>query len=106
MVMAHERCMGASSVTHRAGVGADLGRLRTGTALSDLRALLRPRDPLSPGMAAVATAVTAVGAIVLVGWAFDWMPLKTLLLSSSATMKPNTALSFLLLGVGLRILGS
>lgn len=74
-----------------------------GGALSDLRALLRTRDPLNRPAAAVATGVITLGAAVLMGWAFDLPPLKHLH-SSFATMKANTALSFIILGAGLRTL--
>lgn len=49
------------------------------------------------------TTAIAVGSIVLVGWAFD-IPLLKSVLPRLATMKANTAVSFLLAGVSLRLL--
>lgn len=47
-----------------------------------------------------ALVVTALGFLVLAGWALDVSTLKSLF-SGSVTMKPNTALSFFLAGAGL-----
>jgi len=49
---------------------------------------------------AAAGAVAVLGALVLVGWAFD-VPLLKAVVSGLTTMKPNTALCFVLAGVGL-----
>jgi PAS domain S-box-containing protein len=48
--------------------------------------------------------VAAIGLLVLVGWSLDYHPL-TSLTPRLAAMKPNTALSFVALGVALWLLG-
>jgi hypothetical protein len=52
-----------------------------------------------PAWAAVAAVVT--GGTVLVGWAFDIGALKSIL-PGWVSMKPNTALAFVLIGIALR----
>ena len=47
--------------------------------------------------------VILVGGLVLFGWAFDLTPLESLV-PSLATMKPNTALAFVVAGVLLWLL--
>src|SRR5437762_1231064 len=63
-----------------------LGRLETAHRISEV--------------AAVAAGI--VGAAVLLGWALDFVPL-TNIIAGRASMKPNTAVAFILAGVALRL---
>src|SRR5262245_57158040 len=57
-----------------------------------------PSRALSVRLAAAIVAI--VGAVVLVGWAFDVEPLEEVVVGLAA-MKANTALAFVLIGTGL-----
>lgn len=65
-----------------------------------------PRSPRPEVVASVGRAISMlvmlVGALVVAGWAFDVPALKSILPNLS-TMKPNTALAFVLIGASLRL---
>src|SRR3954463_9233842 len=60
--------------------------------------LISPRGPLWAAVAGYAS--MAAGALVLVGWAFGIETLKSVL-PNAMTMKPNTAVSLIALGVSM-----
>ena len=76
----------------------DAERLRApGSALRD-----RHASRLRPLLQRPELAVALVGAAVLVGWAFDVTVLKSVSPHYSS-MKPNAALAFVLVGIGLTL---